>query len=45
VIGSNAEWRAIAEVCASTDAHPKFLRDFVTAWNKVMNLDRYDAAT
>ncbi len=43
VIGSNAEWRAIAEVYASADAHPKFVRDFVAAWNKVMNLDRYDA--
>jgi catalase-peroxidase len=42
VIGSNAEWRAIAEVYASADAHPKFVRDFVAAWNKVMNLDRYD---
>jgi len=44
VIGSNAEWRAIAEVYASADAHPKFVRDFVAAWNKVMNLDRYDVA-
>jgi len=42
VIGSNAEWRAIAEVYASRDAHAKFVRDFVAAWNKVMNLDRYD---
>jgi len=44
VLGSNAEWRAIAEVYASSDAHAKFVRDFVVAWNKVMNLDRYDVA-
>jgi catalase-peroxidase len=44
VIGSNAEWRAIAEVYASADAHGKFVQDFVAAWNKVMNLDRYDVA-
>jgi catalase-peroxidase len=42
VIGSNAELRALAEVYASADAPAKFVRDFVAAWNKVMNLDRYD---
>jgi catalase-peroxidase len=44
VLGSNAEWRALAEVYASADAHAKFVRDFVAAWNKVMNLDRFDLA-
>jgi catalase-peroxidase len=44
VIGSNAELRAIAEVYASADAQTKFVEDFVAAWNKVMNLDRYDLA-
>jgi catalase-peroxidase len=44
VLGSNSEWRALAEVYASSDAHPKFVADFVAAWNKVMNLDRYDVA-
>jgi catalase-peroxidase len=42
VIGSNAELRALAEVYASSDAQGKFVQDFVAAWNKVMNLDRYD---
>lgn len=42
VFGSNAQLRAIAEVYASADAQPKFLRDFVSAWSKVMNLDRFD---
>lgn len=42
VFGSHAELRAIAEVYASTDAHEKFVKDFVAAWNKVMNLDRFD---
>src|SRR5271155_3015181 len=42
VIGSNAQLRALAEVYGSTDAQEKFVRDFVAAWNKVMNLDRYD---
>jgi len=41
VFGSNAELRAIAEVYASTDAHATFVRDFVAAWTKVMNLGRY----
>jgi len=44
VFGSNAELRAIAEVYASSDAKEKFANDFVTAWNKVMNLDRFDLA-
>ena len=44
VIGSNAQLRALAEVYASADAHEKFVRDFVAAWHKVMNLDRYDIA-
>ena len=42
VFGSNSELRAIAEVYASDDAGQKFVRDFVAAWDKVMNLDRYD---
>jgi catalase-peroxidase len=42
VFGSNSELRAIAEVYASTDAQDKFVRDFVAAWNKVMNLDRFE---
>ncbi|WP_199121343.1 catalase/peroxidase HPI [Pedobacter sp. ASV28] len=44
VFGSNAELRAIAEVYGSTDAKQKFVTDFVAAWNKVMNLDRFDLA-
>jgi catalase-peroxidase len=44
VFGSNAQLRAIAEVYASRDAQPAFVRDFVAAWNKVMNLGRYDLA-
>ena len=42
VFGSNYELRALAEVYASDDAAAKFARDFVAAWDKVMNLDRYD---
>ncbi|MCE7064096.1 catalase/peroxidase HPI [Dyadobacter sp. CY326] len=42
VFGSNAELRALAEVYASADAQQKFVTDFVAAWNKVMNLDRFD---
>jgi catalase-peroxidase len=42
VFGSNAELRALAEVYGSSDAQAKFVRDFVAAWAKVMNLDRYD---
>ena len=42
VFGSNSELRAIAEVYASSDAKEKFVKDFVSAWVKVMNLDRFD---
>jgi len=42
VFGSNAELRALAEVYASSDAGEKFARDFISAWSKVMNLDRFD---
>lgn len=42
VFGSNAELRAIAEVYGSADAKDKFVKDFVAAWSKVMNLDRFD---
>jgi catalase-peroxidase len=42
VFGSNSELRALAEVYASDDAREKFVRDFVAAWVKVMNLDRFD---
>jgi catalase-peroxidase len=44
VFGSNSELRAVAEVYASDDAQEKFVRDFVAAWDKVMNLDRFDLA-
>lgn len=44
VFGSNSELRAIAEVYATDDAQQKFVKDFVAAWNKVMNLDRFDLA-
>jgi catalase-peroxidase len=44
VFGSNSQLRALAEVYASSDAQEKFVGDFVAAWNKVMNLDRYDLA-
>jgi catalase-peroxidase len=43
VFGSNSELRAVAEVYASDDAGEKFVRDFVKAWVKVANLDRFDA--
>ena len=42
VFGSNSELRSIAEVYASADANEKFVNDFVAAWNKVMNADRFD---
>ncbi len=42
VFGSNSQLRAISEVYASADAEQKFVSDFVAAWNKVMNLDRFD---
>ncbi|MFD5638883.1 catalase/peroxidase HPI [Streptomyces sp. NPDC127077] len=44
VFGSNSELRALAEVYASDDAGAKFVKDFVAAWDKVMNLDRFDLA-
>jgi len=44
VFGSNSQLRALAEVYGSADAEKKFVRDFVAAWNKVMNLDRFDLA-
>lgn len=44
IFGSNSELRAIAEVYACADASEKFVKDFVAAWNKVMNLDRFDLA-
>jgi catalase-peroxidase len=44
VFGSNAQLRAIAEVYGAKDAQEKFVTDFVAAWNKVMNLDRFDLA-
>jgi catalase-peroxidase len=44
VFGSNSELRALAEVYASDDAREKFVKDFIAAWNKVMNLDRFDLA-
>jgi len=44
VFGSNSQLRAIAEVYASDDANEAFVRDFVAAWDKVMNLDRFDIA-
>jgi catalase-peroxidase len=42
VFGSNSQLRALAEVYGSNDAKKSFVKDFVAAWNKVMNLDRYD---
>ncbi|TRO42568.1 catalase/peroxidase HPI [Candidatus Bathyarchaeota archaeon] len=42
IFGSNSQLRAISEVYASADAEKKFVQDFVAAWNKVMNLDRFD---
>ena len=42
VFGSNSQLRAIAEVYACDDSQQKFVRDFVAAWDKVMNLDRFD---
>jgi catalase-peroxidase len=44
VFGSNSQLRALAEVYGSSDAEKKFIHDFVAAWNKVMNLDRFDLA-
>jgi len=42
IFGSNAQLRALSEVYGSTDAHEKFVHDFVGVWNKVMNIDRFD---
>ena len=44
VFGSNSQLRALAEVYAQSDAQQKFVQDFVKAWNKVMNGDRFDLA-
>jgi catalase-peroxidase len=44
IFGSNTELRALAEVYGSADSKDKFMKDFVAAWNKVMNLDRFDLA-
>ena len=45
LLGSNAQLRAVSEVYASSDANEKFVKDFVAAWDKVMNLDRFDLAS
>ena len=44
IFGSNAQLRALAEAYGSSDGQQKFVGDFVAAWNKVMNLDRFDRA-
>jgi catalase-peroxidase len=44
VFGSNSQLRALAEVYGSSDAQERFVKDFVAAWTKVMNLDRFDLA-
>ena len=44
IFASNSELRAIAEVYASSDANDKFIKDFVAAWTKVMNSDRFDVS-
>jgi catalase-peroxidase len=44
IFGSNSQLRALAEVYASVDTQEKFIHDFVAAWTKVMNLDRFDLA-
>ena len=44
IFGSNSELRAFAEVYACGDSKEKFVQDFVAAWSKVMNLDRFDLA-
>jgi len=44
IFGSNSQLRAIAEVYAADDSKDKFVHDFVAAWNKVMNADRFDLA-
>jgi len=42
IFGSNSQLRALVEVYGSSDAEKKFVHDFIAAWNKVMNLDRFD---
>ena len=44
IFGSNSQLRAVAEVYGCRDSQEKFLKDFVAAWNKVMNLDRFELA-
>ena len=44
IFGSHSQLRALAEVYGSSDAKEKFAKDFVAAWNKVMNADRFDLA-
>jgi catalase-peroxidase len=44
IFGSHAQLRALGEVYGTADAKEKFAKDFVAAWTKVMNLDRYDVA-
>ena len=44
VLGSNTQLRALAEVYACSDSQQAFVHDFVAAWTKVMNLDRFDLA-
>ena len=44
VFGSNSQLRALAEVYAADGSHDKFVKDFISAWTKVMNLDRFDQA-
>jgi catalase-peroxidase len=44
IFGSNSQLRALAEVYAQADSQEKFVSDFVAAWNKVMNADRFDLA-
>ena len=44
IFGSNSELRALAEVYGCEDSQEKFVKDFVAAWAKVMNLDRFDLA-
>jgi catalase-peroxidase len=44
IFGSNSQLRAVAEVYGSEDSKEKFLNDFIAAWHKVMNLDRFDLA-
>ena len=44
IFGSNSQLRALAEVYGSSDAQAKFVQEFIAAWTKVMNLDRFDLA-